>query len=509
MTDSADIIYIVHGSNAHTWWRRVANHGYPWWRRWSAFCNELRNAFELDCQIREFQWSGRNTHAARIDAGTDLAHMIEKEKPGRKVHIVGHSHGGNVALSAVNQLKAGTVASVILLANPNMATLDSRGSTEWLYWGHAADRVQLLWNLYSPQDIVQCKLARLFHGIPGVNRKTVAVYRTCEGSAGSIQNGQIQWQGKFSAHWALHSAAMGAVVGSLLRGRTFAGAIRSAGLSMDAANTVTDRGGWPGTSRTQELISRLADPGAFDLTHNGRDVGILFLHGFTASPSEMRNMAQFMARGTGWRCKAILLPGHGTRVEDMQEKNGEEWVQAAEHAYHELAGECRHVFLAGLSLGAVLCCHVAFRRSDDPKLRGLILLAPAFNVTPFRSFALRVLRPLINLRSKGKRAADYFLDNRLYSYLETPLNRATEVLRLGHYAAKNMSKLRHLPVLMFAGERESTVSLNTILSLVRKNPWIKFVKLRQSRHILTMEPDREMMFEASTRFVEQCLGKQL
>src|SRR5262245_43134822 len=163
MTESADIIYTVHGSNAHTWWRRVANHGYPWWRRWSSFCNELRGTFPVNCEIREFYWSGRNTHAARIDAGARLARIIEKEQPGTKIHIVGHSHGGNVALSAVNQLRAGTVTSVILLANPNMAILDSRGSPEWLYWGRAAERVRLLWNLYSPQDLVQCKLARLFH----------------------------------------------------------------------------------------------------------------------------------------------------------------------------------------------------------------------------------------------------------------------------------------------------------------------------------------------------------
>jgi alpha-beta hydrolase superfamily lysophospholipase len=156
-------------------------------------------------------------------------------------------------------------------------------------------------------------------------------------------------------------------------------------------------------------------------------------------------------------------------------------------------------------MGAVLCCHVALRRSGDRRLRGLILMSPAFGITPARESLLRLVAPLTNLRSKGKRAADYFLDHRLYSYLQTPLNRAKDVLRLGREAASTMGELHNLPVLMFAGEKESTVSLKTMLSVAGKNPWIQLVKLPQSRHILTMEPDREKVFEASTRFVEQCV----
>jgi hypothetical protein len=35
---------------------------------------------------------------------------------------------------------------------------------------------------------------------------------------------------------------------------------------------------------------------------------------------------------------------------------------------------------------------------------------------------------------------------------------------------------------------------------------MKFVRLPKSRHILTVEPDRQMMFEASVGFVEECLN---
>lgn len=218
-------------------------------------------------------------------------------------------------------------------------------------------------------------------------------------------------------------------------------------------------------------------------------------------------MAQAISQSTGWRCKAVLLPGHGTRVEDMQGTGSEDWITAINREYDALRGDCDHLFLVGLSLGAALCCMVALRRTQDPKLRGMLLLAPAFGVTRLRAIGIHLLRPLHNLADKGKRASDYFLDHGLYSYLQLPLNLAAQVIRVGGKAAANISKLRDVPVMMFAGDRESTVSLSKILSVARANPWIRLVHLSRSRHILTVEPDKEMMFEASIRFMEECLEK--
>src|SRR5262245_18293009 len=141
MTEISDIVYVVHGSHAHTWWHRLANGGYPRWRRWSLFCCAVRQSFGSECEIREFRWSGSNTDAARLKAGDDLARAIEKDFAQRRVHMIGHSHGGNVALVAVNRLLHQPVEAIVLLANPNIALLDSRGETlQSSYWVEAPAR---------------------------------------------------------------------------------------------------------------------------------------------------------------------------------------------------------------------------------------------------------------------------------------------------------------------------------------------------------------------------------
>jgi carboxylesterase len=469
----------------------------------------VRRAFGTECEIREFRWSGENTHQARLDAGAQLARAIEKEDRTRRVHIIGHSHGGNVALVAANHLSARKIESVVVLANPNIALLGSGGQPpEWLYWGMASERVARIWNLYSPEDFVQTTLAQWFHGVPTKGREVVHTRQQYPATAQkSVRNAEIRWNRRLAAHRNMHSEVMGLCVGALLKGKSIDEAMDAARLSVTGKNDVRDRGGWPGVRQTFELLQTLSDPRPFDLGSTTSRVGVLFVHGFTASPAEMRPMAETVWRATGWKCKAILLPGHGTQVGDMQTARGEDWVLAVERAYDALSKECDHVFLAGLSLGAVLCCHVALRRVNDRKLRGLLLLAPAFGVRRSRAIGIQLLRPIYNLASKGKRASDYFLDNRLYTYLRLPMNLAAQVMQLGATAANSMDKLRNLPVMIFAGDRESTVSLSRILSVANDNPWIRLVRLARSRHILTVEPDNQILFETSIRFMEECLGR--
>lgn len=505
---SRTLIYVVHGSNVHTWWRRLASSGYPWWRPWSLFCQALRDAFG-DCEIREFRWSGINTHAARTDTAQLFAEALRQaHRPGDAVHVVAHSHGGSVALSAAGLLPAGFIDALVLLASPHMAVPDrQRARTRWLYWDDAAARVRRIWNLYSPEDAIQTRAVRIFNGLPGPLRASLTVAAVYDGPGReNVKNIGIHWNTSFSAHSAMHCAAVGTAAGSLLKGESAEEALAKAQLDPRSVNPVRDHGGWPGMPQVRRMIGERADAAPFDLQTGNEEVAILLVHGFTAAPSEMRPLAEFLRKQTGWRCKSVLLPGHGTRVEDLVRTGSSGWVDAADRAYAQLAAQHRHVFLAGLSLGAVLCCHVALRRRNAAQLRGLILLAPAFGISTAKAAAFRVLRHVLTYRSKGIRAAHYFLDRRLFSYVDTPLKAAGDVLRLGREAWRGLAQLRGLSILMFSGGRDTTVSTHRIAAAARKYPWIRFVPLPNSRHILTVEPDRETLFEKSLDFVNACIA---
>jgi hypothetical protein len=52
-----------------------------------------------------FHWDGTNTHAGRIEGGRQLAvlmNTIGKNDPAARIHLVAHSHGGNVVLAGIH-----------------------------------------------------------------------------------------------------------------------------------------------------------------------------------------------------------------------------------------------------------------------------------------------------------------------------------------------------------------------------------------------------------------------
>ncbi|MEZ5850112.1 MAG: hypothetical protein R3D68_05595 [Hyphomicrobiaceae bacterium] len=78
-----------------------------------------------------FDWSGQNTHKARVRAGYELAshiRRIRKKNPGCRHFIVAHSHGGNVALLAHKHLPVESHAlGIATLGTPFIrAELDDR-----------------------------------------------------------------------------------------------------------------------------------------------------------------------------------------------------------------------------------------------------------------------------------------------------------------------------------------------------------------------------------------------
>src|SRR4029077_18802808 len=108
-------IILVHGTWARGFFpKRREVSLYPPNKRWwfeegSQFRAGLDVALKrasLDWQIRAFLWSGANSVHARDDAARELAGQLRKDldDPNGTAFIIAHSHGGNVALRALQHL---------------------------------------------------------------------------------------------------------------------------------------------------------------------------------------------------------------------------------------------------------------------------------------------------------------------------------------------------------------------------------------------------------------------
>ncbi len=122
---------------------------------------------------------------------------------------------------------------------------------------------------------------------------------------------------------------------------------------------------------------------------DGKDACLL-LHGFTGSPWDMRPLAESLS-ASGYHAKAICLPGHGSTPEAMERVTYRDWEDAAEDAFRGLR-RFRRVFVAGLSMGALLGLILAARHRRPP--HALALLAPAMQFRGTALWALRKCRDL-------------------------------------------------------------------------------------------------------------------
>ena len=95
------VVTLVHGTFAS---------GAPWTKEGSALRDEIAAALAAEpggIAFDVFEWSGRNSHKARVKAGYELAAHIrelQRRMPACRHFIVAHSHGGNVALLAHKHL---------------------------------------------------------------------------------------------------------------------------------------------------------------------------------------------------------------------------------------------------------------------------------------------------------------------------------------------------------------------------------------------------------------------
>ena len=103
--------------------------------------------------------------------------------------------------------------------------------------------------------------------------------------------------------------------------------------------------------------------------------GVLLVHGLTGTPTEMKQFGKTIAR-QGFTVACPALAGHCDSIEALSATKWIDWYQSIEVAFDALKQECEHVFIAGLSMGALIALLVAAKKKDQ--VAGVILLSTTF-----------------------------------------------------------------------------------------------------------------------------------
>jgi len=238
----------------------------------------------------------------------------------------------------------------------------------------------------------------------------------------------------------------------------------------------------------------------------GGRVGILFIHGFTASPTELWPLAQKL-HAAGYTVSGVRLAGHGTDLDDLRGTTWQDWLASAYQSLEEIHEHCDRVCITGLSMGGVLAVHLAARWPQQ--VQGLCLLAPAFRVqSPFLCLA-PALKYLLRSIPKAKHSLDYYQRHRLFAYAAMPVSALAELQHLIKATSPHLGDIRQ-PTCIFMGMRDHTVvsaSGQKLYATIGSRSK-KLVHLPYSGHILSVEADAEYMLGSMRAFLNEQLHKK-
>lgn len=135
---------------------------------------------------------------------------------------------------------------------------------------------------------------------------------------------------------------------------------------------------------------------------DGGPNGVLLLHGLTGTPAEMKYVGKGLARA-GFTVYGPRLPGHCGTKADLLATGWHDWLAGAEEGLAFLAGRCERVFVAGLSMGALLALRLAAVHPGT--VAGVGLYSTSLRHDGWSVSRLNAFLPLLLLFPWGRRHA--------------------------------------------------------------------------------------------------------
>lgn len=231
---------------------------------------------------------------------------------------------------------------------------------------------------------------------------------------------------------------------------------------------------------------------------------VLLIHGFTGSPWEVRPLGEALA-ARNFYVRGIRLPGHGVDPEAMAWVTWKSWEDAARAALAAISG-FRHVYVAGLSMGALLGMLLA--AAEPEKVRGLALVAPVWKLRPWDGRILTRLRFLPLPRWTGywvKKTgsdiddADARADNPVLP--RYPLARLWDLFTIQEHARAALPKVR-CPSLVAAARHDHVVDYPSLVKLSKTLPRSTLLTLQNGFHIVPRDKDRAVLADAVASFFD-------
>lgn len=236
--------------------------------------------------------------------------------------------------------------------------------------------------------------------------------------------------------------------------------------------------------------------GAEPFFFSGGPVGCLLIHGFTATPNEVRGLGEYLA-GQGYTVLGPRLAHHGSVPADMNRSRWHDWYLSALDGWHLLNGVCEQIVPIGMSMGGTTALLVAARQAVTAVVA---MSAPIYIPADPRFPLLRAIgmvQPFLEKEGweESQRASRYRV---LPTQAVGELRHYLEVVERALLAVT-------VPALLLHSRADETVPPDSMERIYRRlgSREKEMVWYEDARHVLTEDADyREDVYRRLTEFVD-------
>ncbi len=237
---------------------------------------------------------------------------------------------------------------------------------------------------------------------------------------------------------------------------------------------------------------------------------ILLVHGFSASPPEMRYLGDILFNA-GHTVLGIRLEGHGTSPYDLARFEWEDWFSSVERGYNLLSYYADKIIVIGFSMGGSLALHLASYNKN--KLCGVVSISSPIIIRDTYGryfFLLPIINKINNLTrsfTEKETGVIEFIpsdpENKKTNYKHMPLKGIYELMKLTNALRRELKNIT-CPLLILHASKDYEVdseSANIIYNeSASTEKSLHFINT--SNHVI-VTPDYPEIYEKILNFLKR------
>ena len=265
-----------------------------------------------------------------------------------------------------------------------------------------------------------------------------------------------------------------------------------------------------------------------DFFKPGGRAGVLLIHGLTGTPTEMRWVGQGLHRA-GFTVYGVQLAGHCGDEDDLLATRWQDWIQSVRDAADKLSSSVDHLFVAGLSMGAILALKLAAER--PAQIDGLGIYGVSFRydgwsiprISQWMSRLLPLARPLgIGKKRhflerppygiKDERLREFIFksmsegDSAAAGLLGNPWYSLADMYALSAIVRRELPRVRAPSLVMHASNDDIASLKNAQLVVDRISAPTELILLKNSYHMITVDRERNIVIDRSVDFFNRIVA---